>query len=280
MAVGAFSWIVFALFAVAAQAATLTLQSPRFTISASDASQLRSEPLSLAHKPTTPLSLGATDVLKLTFQVVDKDDGKGIQPHQTFLRFYDEVSGEEGIQPVKVTPGGKAKFELNMARPPASLPPTTTDPLKVSLYLGSFVHPPVQYELFDLIVPPSQPPAQHPEEASFHVRPEIHHTFRPEQKLPPKVISAFFAALLAAPWVVLLGLWSHIGPQIPHLLSPSILPFVATLAAFEALLVWYWVALRLGQVLLYGAILSIPTALAGKRALAALGDRRTGKSSK
>lgn len=51
-------------------------------------------------------------MLKLTFQVVDKEGGKGVQPHQTFLRFYDEVMGEEGIQPVKVTPGGKAKFEL------------------------------------------------------------------------------------------------------------------------------------------------------------------------
>ncbi|KAL1949207.1 hypothetical protein VTO73DRAFT_11013 [Trametes versicolor] len=280
MAVGIFSWFLISLAVVGAHAATLTLQSPRFTISASDASQLRSEPLSLAQKPSTALSLGPSDVLKLTFQVVDKEGGKGVQPHQTFLRFYDEGTGEEGIQPVKVTPGGKAKFELNMARPPTSLPPTTTNPLKVSLYLGSFVHAPVQYDLFDLVVPPSLPPAQHTEEASFHLRPEIHHTFRPEQKLPPKIISAFFAALLAAPWVVLLGLWSHIRPQVPYLFSPAILPFVATLAAFEALLVWYWVALRLGQVLLYASILAIPTALAGKRALTAVGDRRLGKSSK
>ena len=43
---------------------------------------------------------------------------------------------------------------------------------------------------------------------------------------------------------------------------------------------WYWVELRLGQVLLYGAILSIPTALTGKRALAAVGDWRIGKNSK
>ena len=74
--------------------------------------------------------------------------------------------------------------------------------------------------------------------------------------------------------------WAHIRPQVPHLFSPSILPFIGTLGAFEALLVWYWVDLRLGQVLLYGAILSIPTALTGKRALAAVGDLRLGKSSK
>ena len=95
-----------------------------------------------------------------------------------------------------------------MARPPASLPPTTENPLKVSLYIGSFVHDPVQFELFDLVVPPSQPPAQHPDEASFHPRPEIVHTFRPEQKVPPKFISGVFTLFLAAPWVVLLGLVS------------------------------------------------------------------------
>lgn len=74
--------------------------------------------------------------------------------------------------------------------------------------------------------------------------------------------------------------WGHIRPQVPHLFSASIAPFIATLGAFEALLVWYWVDLHLGQVLLYGALLSIPTALTGQRALAALGDRRLGKSSK
>ena len=67
--------------------------------------------LSLAVKVPAPVELGPDDKLKLTFQIVD-EDGKGVQPHQTFLRFYDEVTGEEGIQPVKVTPGGKAKFEL------------------------------------------------------------------------------------------------------------------------------------------------------------------------
>lgn len=35
-----------------------------------------------------------------------------MQPHQAFLRFYDKSTGEEGIQPVKVGPTGKAKFEL------------------------------------------------------------------------------------------------------------------------------------------------------------------------
>lgn len=93
-----------------------------------------------------------------------------------------------------------------MARPPASIPPTTHNPLEVSLILGSFVHAPAKYDLFDLYLPASQTPAQHPDETSFHVLPTIEHTFRPEQKLPPRLISAVFAAAVLSPWVVLVGL--------------------------------------------------------------------------
>ncbi|OBZ67538.1 putative mannosyl-oligosaccharide alpha-1,2-mannosidase 1B [Grifola frondosa] len=256
------------LAATGSQASVLTLLSPRFTITSSTATQLRSDLILPGVKPSPPLTLESTDVLKLTFQIIDKDGAKGVQPHQTFLRFYDAVSGEEGIQPVKVTAGGKAKFELNMARPPSSLPPTTNNSLEVSLYLGSFVHAPAKYELFDLVVPASQPPPQHPDEPSFHPLPPIAHTFRPEQKVPPSAVSALFAALVISPWLVLIGLWAQIRPRVPHLFSPHIVPFLATLGAFEALLFWYWVDLKLGQVLLYGGALGLVTALAGKQALA------------
>jgi oligosaccharyltransferase complex subunit delta (ribophorin II) len=60
----------------------------------------------------------------------------------------------------------------------------------------------------------------------------------------------------------------------PNLTSSRILPFTALLGAFEVLLLWYWVSLRLGQVLLYGAILTPFTAYAGKTALLAMSERR------
>jgi oligosaccharyltransferase complex subunit delta (ribophorin II) len=49
------------------------------------------------------------------------------------------------------------------------------------------------------------------------------------------------------------------------------------LGAFEGLLVWYWVDLKLGQVLLYGGVLGVVTALAGKNALATIGEKRVRK---
>ena len=94
----------------------------------------------------------------------------------------------------------------NMAKPPTSLPPSGAAPLHVSLLLGSFVHSPATLDLFDLHIPPSAPAPVHPDEQIYHPRPELAHTFRPDPKLPPRIISAFFTALVVAPWVVLLGL--------------------------------------------------------------------------
>jgi len=264
------------LLLAGAQASVLTLQSPRFSITSSNGTPLRAEPISLVTKPSE-LKLSETDTLKLTFQITEKDTEMGVQPHQTFLRFYDEASGEEGIQPIRVTSGGKAKFELNMARPPSSLPPTSSAPLKVTLLLGSFVHAPEKFELFDLHLPASQPAPQHPDESSFHLLPPIEHTFRPEPKLPPQIISAFFACLVASPWIVLINLWLHVRPRVPLLFSPSIIPFTVLIGAFEVLLVWYWVDLKLGQVLLYGGILSVFAIFAGRHALATIGERRVGR---
>ena len=240
------------LLAATVRGALLTVQSPRVVVtSPGSSSPLRSESyvatlkyliprspspltrLSLERKLSSPITLNTSDTLKLTFQVLDKELDKGVQPHQTFLRFYDAESDEEGIQPVRVTLSGKAKFELasipslektktkmltrfvqNMSKPPASFPPTSTAPIQVSLIIGSPKYSPISVDLFDLSVPPSLPAPVHPDEASFHPLLEIQHAFRPDAKLPPRPISAFFALLVLAPWVVLLGMVSF-----PHSLE-------------------------------------------------------------
>lgn len=90
-----------------------------------------------------------------------------------------------------------------MARPPASLPPTSSSSLSVELFVGSFVHSPLQAYLFDLVLPPSYPTPKHPEESHYHVKPEIQHIFRPDPTSPPKFISAVFTGVVLAPWAVL-----------------------------------------------------------------------------
>jgi hypothetical protein len=62
--------------------------------------------------PVPTVTLGARDTFKLTFQIAEAQEDKGVQPHQAFLRLSDPVSGEEGVVPIRVTSGGKAKLEI------------------------------------------------------------------------------------------------------------------------------------------------------------------------
>ena len=181
-----------------------------------------------------------------------------------------------------------------MAKPPLYLPPTTTEPLKVSLIIGTPDYDPLSLELFALVLPASQPAPVDPEEVTYHLQPELFHTFRPAQKVPPKFISFVFTGIALAPWVVLLGLvsqyhvrifepcltllhlqWSQVAPRVTRLSSPSIFPFILSLGAFEILLFTYWVKLKLGQVLLYGAILGVATIFTGRQALSSINAQRT-----
>ena len=59
-----------------------------------------------------------------------------------------------------------------------------------------------------------------------------------------------------------------------YLLSPNILPFTVSLTALETLLFYYWVDLKLGQVLAYGAAIGFVTVVAGKMALEKRGEWR------
>lgn len=95
-----------------------------------------------------------------------------------------------------------------MRKPPTSLPPTGKKSLKATLILGSYIHTPVKWDLFDLKLPASLPAAIVPEENLYYIRPTLAHTFRPEQKVPPRIVSAFFSVLVLSPWMGLIVLVS------------------------------------------------------------------------
>jgi oligosaccharyltransferase complex subunit delta (ribophorin II) len=53
---------------------------------------------------------------------------------------------------------------------------------------------------------------------------------------------------------------------------------VLSLALIEGLLLWYWVELRLGHILLYGSGAATLAILTGKQALVGIAARRTSSS--
>ncbi|KAJ7071212.1 oligosaccharyl transferase delta subunit [Mycena amicta] len=268
--------------AATARAAVLSLYAPRVTTFDSTGVGIRTEKYQLATRLKIPLILGPTDSLKLTFMVVKEDTTDGVQP--------------EGIQPLRVTPAGKSKFELNMAKPPASIPPTTTDPLEVTIIIGHPDHSPLSLHLFDLILTrvgvrraaPRRtlvpPPSHYPSHFQRPAQDPACVPFLPSLQLLLPLPGWFFLRWYVALHVVLHVVlsvadetqWSQVFPGVPHLFSPRILPFIATLGAFEVLLVYYWIDLRLGQVLLYGGALGVVTLFTGNTALSAIGARRVG----
>lgn len=117
-------------------ASKVTLQSARVVVLSEDGGPAHSEPCvalclfalstltfhysSLSYhyrlSPETKLephvTLGPSEILRISFTVFDENTGKGVVPHQTFLRLYDPATHEEGVHPIKVNSGGKGKIDI------------------------------------------------------------------------------------------------------------------------------------------------------------------------
>ncbi|KIL63126.1 hypothetical protein M378DRAFT_12346 [Amanita muscaria Koide BX008] len=166
-----------------------------------------------------------------------------LSPTWPFRSYFSQLSPK---QQSRSTPSNHRKLSpprvqahlcsLNRYGETATLPPTTGAPLLVTLLIGTPDYSPLSTDLFEVSITASTRP---PRGSLLPSPPEIQHTFRPEQKHPPRPISAFFALAALAPWAVLLSLWSAYAPRPKHLFSPRIFPFVGTLAALEGLLFWY-----------------------------------------
>jgi oligosaccharyltransferase complex subunit delta (ribophorin II) len=127
-------WILASpLLALASQ---ITLQSARVVVLSEDGGPTRSElcvalrlfafstltlhysshlyydRLSLETNLEPHVTLGSSETLRISFTVLDKNSGKGVVPHQTFLRMYDPATHEEGVHPIKVNTGGKGKIDI------------------------------------------------------------------------------------------------------------------------------------------------------------------------
>ncbi|KZT60929.1 hypothetical protein CALCODRAFT_480321 [Calocera cornea HHB12733] len=247
--------------------ADLQVKSLKFSVQTPSSDIITADTLTPNSSEPPTLVLSNADTFKLSFTVED-EKGNGVQPVQSMLRVWDEESGEDGLLPFKVSATGKGRFELNMRRPPPQLPPTpTATPLNVTLLLALPPHAPLSLHLLQLQLPLSEPAPIHPEDHLYHPQPELFHTFRPDERVPPRVVSLLGAGAVGAPWLVLLLLLGNLRPSLSFASSPKLLLFLTTLAAFEGLLVTYWVQLNLGQVLLYGAALGSLTVIAGVSAL-------------
>ncbi|KAH8549491.1 Oligosaccharyltransferase subunit Ribophorin II-domain-containing protein [Umbelopsis sp. PMI_123] len=121
-------------------------------------------------------------------------------------------------------------------------------------------------------------------EDEFGIQPEIVHQFRPQEKMPSKIVSQFASLLVLAPWIALLAGWAQLGYTPAKVISNiqkesmtstlSILSFLGTLVAIEFLFFSYWTHLNLFQTLGYLSILSLAAFFTGQRALTVVQQKR------
>jgi oligosaccharyltransferase complex subunit delta (ribophorin II) len=101
---------------------------------------------------------------------------------------------------VTVRGNGKARAELDMKSVPEDL---FSGNYSLNLIIGTFSHNnPINYHIgtVNIDVPYSSPAL-----IKYGPKPEIHHIFKPDQKLPPIIISYSFMIIVLLPWLFLVG---------------------------------------------------------------------------
>ncbi|EOD52840.1 putative oligosaccharyltransferase subunit ribophorin ii protein [Neofusicoccum parvum UCRNP2] len=227
-----------------------------------------------------PVVLGAADTLKIVLTTVEGKKGK--RPHQAFLTLTEPATGLEDSFALSVKDNGKGKVELTHKDLPTQFL-TSTSPVKASLVIASFGSTtPYASKVFDLDVQRDanvplaipDPPVRYGKKA------EIHHIFKDDPRNPPKVITLFFTAAVAATLPILLGAWALLGANLSHApkafgaAPASHALFYGSIVALEGIFFLYYTAWNLFQTLPAAAAVGIVAYISGSRALSEVQERR------
>ncbi|KAF2275032.1 uncharacterized protein EI97DRAFT_85472 [Westerdykella ornata] len=255
--------------------ATLTVQAKGAGVGAGSKDKL--DPNSPLPKP---ISLGASDTLKLLLTTTDGKQAK--RPHQAFLTIREPVTGLEESFVLSVKENGKGKLDLSQKDLSFQFL-TSSKPIEASIVIGSFgSSTPYKKKVFDLNITrdPNVPLAVPEKPLRYAADKEIHHIFRAEPRSPPKIITLVFAAAVVAALPVLLGVWAALGANLDHLgkaMGNAPIPhalFFGSILAMEGIFFLYYTRWNLFQTLPAAAIVGLVAFLSGSRALSEVQERR------
>ncbi|ORY41061.1 hypothetical protein BCR33DRAFT_767796 [Rhizoclosmatium globosum] len=115
---------------------------------------------------------------------------------------------------------------------------------------------------------------------------EIYHQFRQPEKMPPAIVSyAFAAAVVGAPWALLIILWSALKVNVSNISASGASlfwgpAFLLSLTASCVFFYVYWVQLNLFQLFGYGSVIWSVMGLLGRQALVARANVRLKEAKK
>ncbi|KAF9972452.1 hypothetical protein BGZ73_004434 [Actinomortierella ambigua] len=280
--------VVFGALASAVAAASVWPVSD-ITLSISDKTRVQTKEHKLNY-PTAlnePVLAQAGEIIKLSFKVGDHN-GKKAVPHQAMIRFQSQDEHSDSI----LVPGtvskssGRGRVEIDLG---SSITDERfkydTRQYSMELLIGGFVQDleSYKYELGTIkIEAPTSNPAVRPARVSYTAQPEIHHQFRPDQKLINVFVSGTFTVLVLLPWLVLAFLWSKLNIRFEPLRALGQNPvdvfmallFLVSLFSIETTLYSYWVGVTLFPTLQQLGVWSVIAAISGRSVLSAVQKRR------
>ncbi|CAI2165442.1 7827_t:CDS:2 [Funneliformis geosporum] len=268
----ALSWQIFALLmctTISAQDSErgFILSDLKLAVTTSEARRKLTESLPYPSSLDKLIELSQGDNLKMIFTIQDKATKRGIQPHQSLLVLSSNQTGSQIPILVTVRETGKARAELNLKTIPGNL---FSGNYSLNLIIGTFSHDdPINYHIGTVKI---DIPTTYSAPVKYGPKPEIHHIFKPDQKLPPKFLSYSFVVIVLTPWLFLIGAWIQLGVNVSFLTSepetlPAIIGFLGTLSAIEILFYNYWTHLNIFQTLSWLSGLSALAFFLGQKAL-------------
>ncbi|XP_056644247.1 dolichyl-diphosphooligosaccharide--protein glycosyltransferase subunit 2 [Diorhabda sublineata] len=155
--------------------------------------------------------------------------------HQAFLRLH---SGKKEIIFVAEQDSSKAyMIEVNLEKELGR-----SGKFEMELILGdSLITNPIRWDLGSIEVNLGSA-AKDEVKQGRGPKPDIQHLFRPAEKRPPEVVSMFFTALTAAPFLLLLILWGKIGINFGNF-TPLAIPFHLGFGSILGLFTLFWLKL-------------------------------------
>ncbi|XP_052382566.1 dolichyl-diphosphooligosaccharide--protein glycosyltransferase subunit 2-like isoform X4 [Oncorhynchus keta] len=207
----------------------------------------------------------------MNFQLVDANTGVELTPHQTFVRFHNQKTGQEVVFVAEPDSKNLYKFELDTAERKSEFD-SMSGTYVLHLIVGdATLENPILWNVADVVLKflDEEAPAAIQSKTLYMPKPDIQHLFREPEKKPPTVVSNTFTALVLSPFLLLLILWFKLGANISNFsLSPSSVLFHVGHACMLGLMYVYWTHLNMFQTLKYLAIIGSLTFLAGNRMLA------------
>lgn len=208
--------------------------------------------------------------LVMKFTLLNRDTRKAVRVHQAFVRL---VLGIHEIFFVATADKNTLQytFELDMATAAVDFAGLSGS-YSIALIIGDFaLENSFSWDIgtVNLAFPGKSTDSAQEEDYTYKPKPPIEHMFRPDEKLPPKVISSTFTVLVLSPLAILLVLWVAIGVNVSGFTTGGIWALIFHIGLAGIFVVYYlfWVQLNMFDTLKFLTLISIPTFLAGNRML-------------